>query len=79
MTAKVCGKGRDVVRIPHLFEVVDLDQVGVARSGHDLRFLHESLQGRWIRDRGQDELLDRDLTPEPWLFGQVDGAHPAAT
>ena len=68
----------DVVGFSDLLEVVDLHQVGVARPGHHLRFLHESRQCGRIRGRGRDELFDGDFAAKAKLLGQVDGPHPTS-
>ena len=64
-----------VVDVPLQLHVVDLDKVRVAGPGHHLRLLKEALQGD--RVGRLDQLLDRDLTAEAGLLGEVDSTHPA--
>src|SRR6266568_2517767 len=67
----------DVVRALDLLHVEDLDQVRVASACHDLGFLEEALERDRVGGGGRHELLDRDLTAEPGLLREIDGAHAA--
>ena len=58
-----------VVGITDALQVVDLDDVRVARASHHLRFLHEARQSYRVGDRGRDQLLDGDFAAERRLLG----------